>query len=417
MKKAYVISTGTELITGETLDTNSVYISEKLTDLGIKVIGKSTVGDTREFIYNAFVDALEQADIVVSTGGLGPTTDDLTKEVACEVMDVKMELIDEELERLKEFFARRNREMPECNKKQAMFPKGAVRLKNYKGTASGMYLIKDGKAVILLPGPPAEMSSMFDNEVIPLLKRDFSLSISKAVQKTIKVFGLGESQIEEKMADIINNSRGVNIALLARQGEVYIKLTVENESGEDSEKILEEIAGEIEERIGEYIYGFTDDTLSSVVAKLARKRNINLAFAESCTGGLLAKMITDLPGSSEYFWGGVVTYSNEAKEKILGVKSQTLSTYGAVSEETAREMLKGILELSGAQMGAAITGIAGPGGGSEKKPVGLVYIAVGSLERNVVKKMNFAGDREIVRILSAKTALDLIRRELLRGEI
>lgn len=417
VKKAYIIATGTELITGSTPDTNSVYLAQKLDELGVKVVGKSVVGDSREFIKKAFITGLEMADMVISTGGLGPTLDDLTKEVACEVMQVKMMTIDEELKRLEEFFARRNRKMPEANKKQAMFPEEAIRLKNEAGTAPGMYLNKDGKLVILLPGPPHEMTLMFENEVVPLLIKDWGLSIGKTERKSINVFGLGESQVEEKIADIIQNPRGVSIALLAQAGEVHIRLTAEGEDKENSREIMKYMVEKIEERLGDYIYGYDEDTLPSAVARLAQKRKCMIAFAESCTGGLLSKMITDLPGSSEYFWGGAVTYSNEAKKKILGVKEETLAKYGAVSEETASEMLRGILEVSGADIGAAITGIAGPGGGSEAKPVGLVYIAAGSKEHQVVKKLNFMGNRNIIRTLSAKTALDLLRRELNRGDV
>lgn len=417
MKKAYIIATGTELITGSTLDTNSVYFAQKLDELGIKVVGKSVVGDTPEFIEKAFAAGLEMADIVICTGGLGPTLDDLTKEVACKVMQVDMQIVEEELKKLKDFFARRNRPMPECNTKQAMFPKEAIRLKNSAGTAPGMYLSKDNKLVILLPGPPKEMTLMFDNEVYPLLMRDFNLKIGKSEPKNINIFGLGESQVEEKISDIMENPRGVSIALLAKEGEVHIRLTAEGEDKEDSQNIMSDIAGKIVEKLGDYVYGYNEDTLNSVVAGLVKKKNFTMAFAESCTGGLLSKMITDLPGSSEYFWGGMVTYSNEAKQKILGVKGDTLARYGAVSEETAREMLNGILKISGADIGAAITGIAGPGGGSEEKPVGLVYVAVGNREQSIVKKLNFVGSRSMIRTLSAKTALDLLRRELSRGDV
>lgn len=417
MKKAYIIATGTELVTGSTPDTNSVYLAQKLDELGIKVVGKSVVGDTREFIKKAFITGLNMADIVIATGGLGPTLDDLTKEVACEVMQLKMEIIDEELERLKDFFARRNRPMPEANKKQAMFPREALRLKNEAGTAPGMYLKQNGKVLILLPGPPHEMALMFDNEAVPLLIKDLGASVCKTERRIIKVFGIGESQVEEKIADIIQNPGGVSVALLAREGEVHIRLTAEGEDRENSKAIMNDISEKIEARLGDYIYGYDEDTLPSVIAELARERGLVMAFAESCTGGLLSKMITDLPGSSEYFWGGVVTYSNEAKRKILGVKGDTLEKYGAVSEETAKEMLMGVLSLSGADIGAAITGIAGPGGGSETKPVGLVYIAAGSKKHNQVIKMNFAGNRGVIRTLSAKTALDLIRREFLRGDV
>lgn len=414
MYKAYIISTGTELMLGSTMDSNSVFLSEQLAAAGVKVIGKSTVGDSAEYIRAAFENGVNMADIVISSGGMGPTSDDLTKEVACAVMGSEMIVFDEEVKRLEDFFRRRKRSMPECNLKQAMFPREAKILKNSRGTAPGMYLKKDGKVVILLPGPPREMQNMFSNEVEPLLKQDFP-AVNQAARKTIKVLGPGESQVEEILGELMHAVDGYSLALLAQDGEVHIKITAEGKELLDSQEILAGVLKQIEEKMGKSIFGYDDDSLEAMVGDLISRQGKTLALAESCTAGLLAKMITDIPGSSRYFWGAVASYSNDAKMKLLGVRDATLREFGAVSSETAAEMVRGIIEKSGVELGLAITGIAGPDGGSEEKPAGLVYIALADAGSCWVKEMRFVGGRDAVRILAAKTALDLLRRYLLYG--
>ncbi|MDD3023863.1 MAG: competence/damage-inducible protein A, partial [Syntrophomonadaceae bacterium] len=371
MYKAYIISTGTELMLGSTIDSNSVFIAEQLGVAGIKVVGKSTVGDSVEYIRTAFEMGLNMANIVISSGGLGPTSDDLTKEVACEVLGCEMITVDEEVKRLEDFFRRRERQMPGCNLKQAMFPRQAKILKNSRGTAPGMYLKKDNKVIVLLPGPPREMQNMFLNEVEPLLKNDFP-AIDIIARKTIKVLGPGESQVEDLLGDLMHGSKEYSLALLAKDGEVHIKITAEGKNLEHSKKILEKIANQIAEKMGRNIFGLDEDRLEAIAGSLILSQEKTLALAESCTGGLLAKMITDIPGSSKYFWGSVTAYSNEAKMIFLGVSDITLKQYGAVSSETADEMARGILGKSGANIGMAVTGIAGPEGVSDEKPVGLV---------------------------------------------
>lgn len=412
MFQACIISTGTELLLGSTIDSNSLFLSQKLSDLGLRVITRFTVGDNREQIANAFQNGLKMADLVIASGGLGPTLDDLTKEVACEVTGCGMELVEEEVVRLKDYFAWRKRDMPEINLKQAMFPPEAIRLRNLKGTAPGMYLRKDGKVLVLLPGPPREMQAMYLEEVKPLLKKDFNLNEKLAATKTIKVIGPGESQVDEMLLDVINNPHGCSLALLAKDGEVHIKVTAEGENSQHSQQILQEISGQIEAIMGKYIFGYNEDSLAGAVAELLVNRGKTLALAESCTGGLLAQMITDIPGSSRYFWGSVTSYSNEAKISLVGVNKETIELYGAVSPQTAEEMARGIVKKSGADFGLAITGIAGPDGGTRDKPVGLVYIAVADKSDCTVKEMHFAGAREAIRMLSARTALDLLRRRL-----
>jgi len=417
VKKAYLISTGTELLLGSTIDTNSIFLSEKLAEIGIKVIGKSIVGDSNEHIQDAFIIGLKSADIIISSGGLGPTKDDLTKEVACKVMGIKMEIVEEEVKRLEQFFARRKRDMPESNLKQAMFPPESIVLRNSLGTAPGMYIKKEDKIMVLLPGPPREMRNMYIEEVEPLLKKEFHLDTNRAVSRTIKVFGPGESQVEEMLADVLDEPLGCSLALLAVDGEVHIKVTAEGEDINGSQQILEMITRRINQKMGNSIIGYDDETLSSKIAEFLINEGKTIAVAESCTGGLLAKTITDLPGSSNYFWGSVTSYSNEAKKVLLNVNEETLEKYGAVSKEAAAEMAQALVEKFGVNFGLSTTGVAGPDGGTEKNPVGLVYIALADKHCCNVKEMRFVGDRDAIRMLSAKTAMDLLRRHLLSGGI
>lgn len=415
MKKAYIVSTGTELLLGTTMDTNSVFISEKLFENGIRVVGKSVVGDNEESIRRAFRLGIESADVVISSGGLGPTLDDLTKTIACEVMDCTMEMIEEEVQRLKDYFARRQRKMPEINLKQAMFPPEANILRNNLGSAPGMYLNRNGKIIILLPGPLREMKPMFVESALPMLVNDFGPECRRAYMRTIKVLGPGESQVDEILAEVIDDPRGCSLALLAKDGEVHVKVTAEGTDEDASKAILDELTARINAKIGQSVFGYDEDTLVSVVAELLKERGRKLALAESCTGGLISKMITDLAGSSDYFWGSVTSYSNESKMLFLGVKQATLEQYGAVSPETAREMAMGIRSRAGVDYGIGITGIAGPDGGSESKPVGLVYIALADGEDCLLKEMRFVGGRDGIRALSARTALDILRRRILNS--
>jgi nicotinamide-nucleotide amidase len=411
LKKAYLISTGTELLIGSTIDTNSVFLSEKLLALGIRVTGKSTIGDNPESIRNAFNIGLSSADIVISTGGLGPTFDDLTKTVASEVMGTTLELRPEEAERLQAFFDRRRRKMPEINLKQAKFPPEAEVLANPLGTAPGMYLKKGEKVIALLPGPPREMRPMYLNELEPLLCRDFRLE-RKSVMRTIKILGPGESQVEELIAEIMKNPAGCSLALIAHEGEVHIRVTAEGKDIDHSRGILDSISNRIKEKVGHNIFGYDDDSLSSIVAGLLKDQQKTIAVAESCTGGLLGRLLTDLPGSSSYFWGGVISYSNNAKTKMLNVDNAILDQYGAVSPQTAEAMARGIVKQSGADIGVSITGIAGPEGGTDSKPVGLVYIGLAEGGFCQSKELRFVGDRNGIRMLSAKSALDIVRRHL-----
>lgn len=412
MKNAYIIATGTELLLGKTVDSNSVFLASKLMEMDIKVIGKSTVADDREQLEQAFSVGNKSADVIISTGGLGPTFDDLTKIVACESMGCELELRPEEERRVREYFAGRNRPMPEINLRQAMFPRDSIVLKNSLGTAPGMYLRKNGRILILLPGPPREMINMYLEEVEPLLKIDFGENNPAVLNKTIKIWGLGESQVEERLDELMDCPDGCSIALLADDGEINIRLLMEAENNSLARAVMNDLVDQMAAKMGRNVFGYDEEILVGKVASLLKQRGNSLAVAESCTGGLLGKLITDLAGSSQYFWGGVIAYSNACKQLYLGVKEDTLLRYGAVSPETAQEMAEGLLHRAHTDFTLAVTGVAGPEGGSPEKPVGLVYIALAYPGGCQVRELRYNSDRELVRILAAKSALDLLRRHL-----
>ncbi len=413
MQRVCIISTGTELMLGSTVDSNANFLSRCLTDLGFKVVTRYTVGDSEEYIREAFTQGLRQADLIVSSGGLGPTLDDLTKQTACQVLGVQPVLNNEEVQRLRDFFRRRNREMPEANLKQAMFPPEALILPNRVGTAPGMYIARQGKAVALLPGPPREMEHMYRSALEPVLKKEFSIE-PKVARQTIKVLGPGESQVEALLGSLMEQP-DYSIALLAKDGEVHVKVSAEAKDLEQAEAIRDRAVSLVEAKLVSHVFGYDDDTLEGRVAVLLEEQGLKLAVAESCTGGLLSKVLTDIPGSSSYFWGSVCSYSNEAKEMLLDVNPDTLNRFGAVSPETAAEMATGLRSRSGVDYTLSITGIAGPGGGSAEKPVGLVFLGLAGPEGCSVKELRFVGHREAIRILAVKSALDLLRRQLTRG--
>jgi nicotinamide-nucleotide amidase len=416
MLRAYIVSTGTELLLGSTVDTNSLFLSQRLTELGIKVEGKVVVGDDARDIREAFEQGLRRADILICSGGLGPTKDDLTKDMACRVMNCKAVLVEEEAERVKAYFMKRGRPMPPSNMKQAMFPPEAVILRNERGTAPGMYLRKDSKLIVLLPGPPHEMRSMYHKELEPLLIADYVLSKQNSAHRVIKVFGPGESQLEVMLGELIEKPQGYNMALTAKAGEIHIGIQVFEEGETHRRQRLDQITAQVKARLGLHVFGIDRDDLLQVTVSTLIQRNKTIAVAESCTGGLLGKILTDLPGSSAYFWGGVISYSNEAKQRLLGVSQDLLENFGAVSRECAEAMVRGLVHRSGTDLGVAITGIAGPSGGSEEKPVGLVYIAVLYRDSCTIKEVRLGGQRDMIRMLAAKSALDTVRRILMDEE-
>lgn len=407
-----IIGVGSELLLGQIANTDAQYISQRLSELGINVYYHTVVGDNHQRLLEALKIASGRADVIITTGGLGPTLDDLTKETVAEYLGLPLVLHQPSVEAIKEYFKKRNRVCTDNNLKQAMFPEQAIVLPNSEGTAPGAIIEKDDKIYIVLPGPPYELKPMFDNCVMPYLEQK---SGQKIFSRVLKIYGMGESVVEEKIKDLLVHQSNPTIAPLVSFGEVTLRLTVKCERSEDPWPMIQPVEDEIRRRLGDVVYGVDQDTLESVVVDLLKKNKATLAIAESCTGGLIANRITNVPGSSEVFIEGVVTYSNESKVKRLGVSEWTLKQYGAVSAETAQEMVKGILEKSGAEIGISVTGIAGPGGGTPNKPVGLVYIGIGQRNGEVkVQQYNFKGSREQIKRSVSSAALDSVRRLLLK---
>lgn len=391
-------------------DTNSLWLTERLNSLGVDVKLKTIVGDDEGRLEEMIRDAMKRSEIIVSTGGLGPTEDDITRKIFARVLQKRLILNDAILEKIRARFARRGVPMPEINSRQALIIEDAEIIENNNGTAPGM-LIRNGKCTIaLLPGPPREMKPMFEAAVAPALRQQVGdLFI---LRRKLSIFGLTESSTDELAAPIYTQYKNPTTTILFKDGQIELHLTATAKTAVEGEKLLDELAGRLEEALGNYVFSLRDETLEEVAGNLLKFNGYTVATAESCTGGLLAGRITDVPGSSEYFIEGVVTYSNEAKIRMLGVPKDLIERHGAVSEEVARAMADGVRSLAGTTFGIGITGIAGPGGGNEEKPVGLVYIALADDNDALVRKFVFPGDRHFIRQLSVNAALDMIRRRL-----
>lgn len=406
-----ILSVGTELLLGSIVNTNAQYLSRRLSELGFNVYYTTVVGDNPDRLKAALELAAGRADAVITTGGLGPTVDDLTKETIAEYCGKKCVLDEESRQRIIDRFSKNHTEIPENNFKQAEMPEGCIILKNNNGTAPGAIIENENCTFIMLPGPPSEMKPMFDESVIPYLKK-FSDGVIRS--RSIRVFGLGESKVDEMLGDLMNKSHNPTVAPYAKIGQVELRITAKSDTVENAKAMLTPMEQKIRDVLGDRVYGTgIDNSLENVVVELLRENGLTAVTAESCTGGMIAEKITRIPGSSECFGCGYVTYSNEQKMRLLGVKNETLEKYGAVSEQTALEMSRGARETSGADIAAAVTGIAGPGGGSEEKPVGLVYISICTKYVHKAFKYNFAGNREMVRERTSLYALDLIRRSVL----
>lgn len=401
--KVEIISTGTELLLGEIIDTNAKFLANRLNELGFDVFYQTTIGDNYARMQQVLQEASKRADIIITSGGLGPTQGDITKEVTAEFLKRKL-IIDKDIEKkLREFFISRNVKMPENNCKQALVPENSIVLNNDKGTAPGIWVEDNDKIFINLPGPPKELQNMFEKQVVPLLIEKFGMQ-GIIYSRTLKCFGIGESTIAEKLYDLIKNQSNPSIALYARDGEILIRLTAKAETKEQADKLIDKLATEFFERIPE-IYGENADTLSSNLGILLRKKNLTISLAESCTSGLTSSLLTDTSGSSSYFLGSVVTYSNEAKINLINVDKNTLIAVGAVSHEVAEQMAEGVKNKFATDIGIGITGIAGPDGGTEEKPVGTVYIAIALKNNTTVYKHLFSGERTDIKLRSAKMAL------------
>jgi nicotinamide-nucleotide amidase len=405
---AEVLAVGTELLMGQITNTNAQYISNKLLDLGINVFYHSVVGDNPYRLKESIKLAFDRSDIVIMTGGLGPTQDDLTKEVTADYFGLNLINDDESLKSIEEFFKKISKPMVKSNIKQALMPEGSIVLKNNAGTAPGCIIENNSKIAILLPGPPREMKQMFEEKVFSYL-RNKSTDIITSLH--LKVIGVGESLVEKILEDLIENQTNPTIATYAKDGEVLIRISANSTSDVEGEKLINNIKDLVFERLGNNIFSTIDEELESVVGNMLIEKNVTISIAESCTGGLLSARLTNVPNISKVFLDSIVTYSNNAKINLIGVSEDTINKFGAVSEETAKEMAYGIRNLSNSDIGISITGIAGPGGGSPEKPVGLVYIAITYKDITICKKYNFIGDRMRIRNSACLNALDLIRRE------
>ena len=411
INNAEILCVGTEILIGDIVNTNAAYISEKLALMGISQYYQAAIGDNPKRLKKAITGALERCDLLIMSGGLGPTYDDLTKETAAQCMGRELVLNEEALRRMKEIFSFRGRVMTKNNEKQAYIPTGSTVFQNDAGTAPGCAIedFERGKIIVMLPGPPFEMKKMFSEQVMPYLQK---FTDRHFVSKNVNIFGMGESEVEMRLKDLMQNSINPSIAPYCGDGEVRLRVTASAKTEKECETLVEGAIEQIRSsEVAPYIYGI-DTTLAQAVVEKYAKCGKTLAIAESCTGGLISKRITDVSGSSQILGYGCVTYANEAKIKLLSVKADTLEKYGAVSEQTATEMAIGVRALSGADVGIATTGIAGPGGGSAEKPVGLVYLGVASEKSVRVLRLMLKGDRDRVRILASSNALAEALREV-----
>ena len=413
-----LISVGTELLLGDIVNTNAQYLSRELAALGIEVFNQSTVGDNPKRLLECFDEALKRSDMVITTGGLGPTKDDLTKEMAAEYFGQEMVLHEPSWKDIEERCRRfsKGKPIPPNNKKQAYFPKEATVIKNNHGTAPGAVFEKDGKRIIVMPGPPREMKAMFEESVRDYLKQ---FTDSMFISRVLRFYGIGESALEIEIEDILENQDNPTVALYAKEMEVTIRLTAKAKNEEEAKVMLDKKSAEIRERVGEFIYAEggssimeKESALEDSVAEMLVEKKKTIAVAESCTGGLVAAQLVNYPGISEVLLEGCVTYTNEAKVKRLGVNQETLDKYGAVSEQTAKEMAEGIRKGLGADIGLATTGVAGPGGGTAEKPVGLVYTAISIGDETFVRENNFNGDRRKIRNRAVRQILSDLRLKL-----
>lgn len=401
-----LISVGTEILLGDILNTDAQFLSIELAKLGISVIHQSTVGDNRERLLAQLKEAADRSDIIILSGGLGPTPDDLTKEVCCEFFGKKMFLHEPTVEKIKTYFSTKGMKMAQNNLKQAMLPKDCVIFPNDNGTAPGMAIEKDGVHILVLPGPPRELKPMFRNCAVPYLMQ-FSDRI--IVSHNIRTFGIGESLMAERVNDLFD-AENPTVAPYAKDGEALLRVTAMARTKEEAENLCKPIINEIKNRLDGFVYGVDYTCIEEAVIEKLKEKHIKVATAESCTGGLIAKRITDVPGASDVFDCGIISYANEIKHRVLGVSEDDLNKYGAVSEPVARQMARGALKVSGADIAVSVTGIAGPDSDSTNKPVGLVYIGLADRDNVWVRELRTSRkDRSYNRYVSASNAFNMIR--------
>ena len=412
---AEIIAVGSELLTPFRQDTNSLYLTSQLNDLGVEVAFKSIVGDHLKHIARVTTTALSRADIVILSGGLGPTEDDLTREAVAQTLGLHLKRDPEILQSIEARFAERGWKMSPNNAKQADVISGATVLSNSNGTAPGQWITgkSDGKEkiVILLPGPPHELKGLFEGVVLERLRARVPNQF--IASRVLKISGMGESACDARVAPIYKTFRDVNTTILAGAGEVQLHLRTRAESAQAAQKRVDELVEKMEEELGDFVYSDNGDSLEQIVSYYLQMRNATISVAESCTGGLVAERLTSISGSSRSFIGGAVVYSNNLKTQFADVPPDSIDVYGAVSEPVAKALAEGIRKRSGTTLGLGVTGVAGPTGGTAEKPVGLVFLALASESGTEVVKRNFPGDRERIRWFASQQALDMVRRKLM----
>ncbi len=402
-----ILSVGTEILLGDILNTNCRFLSSSFAAMGISVLHHTTVGDNYERLAEAVKTALSRSDIVIATGGLGPTPDDITRDVCCKEFGFELKFDESIAKKIKNYFESSGREMPESNLRQAYVPVGGTVFENKRGTAPGLGMKKGGKCLVIMPGPPYEMAPMFNEQVISYLEEYRTCTI---ISHEVRTIGLGESAMAEIAGELLN-MENPTVAPYCKMGESYLRVSAKAETAEKANEMAKPIIHELKKRLGDYVYGIDIHGIEERVVKLLKEKNLTLAVAESCTAGYIAKRITDIPGASSVFHYGIVSYSNDVKEKALGVKSETLKNFGAVSEETAKEMAAGIRRVSGADIGISVTGFAGPDSDEEGKAPGLIYVALNAKDYALCEKVETGkNDREYNRFVSASRALNLVRK-------
>jgi len=408
--KAEILAVGTELLMGQIANTNAQYISARLPDVGAGVYYHSVVGDNPERLKNSLSLALSRSDLIIMTGGLGPTKDDLTKETVAAAMNRRLVLDQDSLDRIRSFFAGLKRPMTDNNIKQAYLPERSVIIRNNNGTAPGCIIEEQNKIVMMLPGPPSEMKQMFEETVIPYLEEK---SGHRIVSRFLRVFGIGESALEDAIKGLIENQTNPTIATYAKEGETTVRITAKYPRDETGEDIIAPVEEEIKRILGIKVYSSDNRGMEEVTAGLLLESNTTIAIAESCTGGLISARLTEIPGISRVFNRGIISYSNQSKVEALNVRQETLDRFGAVSRETAMEMAVGVRGISGTDLGLSVTGIAGPDGGTPEKPVGLVYIALAHRDDVQCGEFRLWGSRSRIRNVTSLYAFDMIRRKLI----
>jgi nicotinamide-nucleotide amidase len=410
--KAEIISIGSEILRGQITDTNANFIAKKLVELGIDLEHISAVGDNPKSLLSTLKLALQRSDLIITTGGLGPTEDDITYQTIARALNLKLIKYPEAEENLKRILKKINKTISPSNLKQVYLPEGAKIIVNQYGTAPAMILEKDNKIICSFPGVPHEMKNLIEKNLIPYLKKKFPPSTIKK-SKTLKITGLGESSVNELIREYINKQTNFSFGIYANPEDIQVQVTTQAPTEKEVEKLLQSSVNQLTKILGNYVYGTDKQSLEEVVGNLLKTKKLKVAVAESCTGGMLGKMITRIPGSSEYFQGGVISYNAKVKEDLLKVPPKVIKKYGEVSNQTAILMAEGVRRCCHSDIGISVTGIAGPGGATEKKKVGLVYMALADGKKTITQKHQLFGSRQLIRLRSTRRALNLLRNYLI----